>query len=131
MKIESLDRANTQKLVEGLNADLKALGEKYGVALRINGGKLVTDTAAKLNLEVTIEGTGSVRTQRLGENVDMYIKAYLPGYDADKGFKHPEMGKMTIVGWNSKAPKFPVIGATADGRRFKFPIATVKNMIAK
>jgi hypothetical protein len=130
MQIENLDRDSVKRLVDLLNADLKSLAEKYGIALRINGGKLVSDAACTLNLEVTKEGTGSVRSQRLAADLEAYGAAYLPGIDLTKPIKHFKLGPMMIVGFNARAHKTPVIAEAQDGKRYRFEIDQIKRLAA-
>jgi hypothetical protein len=131
MQIETLDRASVKTLVDLLNVDLKALGEKYGVALRINGGKLESDAACTLKLEVTKAGTGSVRSQRLAADLLAYGASYLPGIDLEKPFNHSRLGPMKIVGFNARAHRTPIIAETLSGKRYRFEIEQIKHMAAR
>lgn len=125
-KITSLDRTSTMNLTSLLNEDLKAIGEKYGIALRINGGKLATDTACTLKLEVTIAGTGTVRQQRTTDALEEYAAIYLRDIDIKKPLKHRTLGDIMIVGWNAKAWKTPVLAKSAnDGKTYRFTVDAI------
>lgn len=131
MKIETLDRASVKALSEDLNSKLAILGAEYGLSLRINGGTLINDTACKLNLEITLAGTDSVRSQKLADELKAYGNLYLPGIDLEKPLQHSSLGEIKIVGFNSRAHKAPVIAEAANGKRYKFEIDAIKRMAAR
>jgi hypothetical protein len=131
-KIESLDQKSANALIPLLNEDLKELGKKYGLLLRINGGKLITDTAVQLKLEVTIEGTGSVKKQRVTEALDKYAELYLPGIDITKPIPHPNLGTITINGLNTRAYKTPILAqASKDGVTYRFTVDQIISLHKK
>lgn len=131
MTITSLDRASVKALSDSLNAEFVVLGAKYGVQLRLAGGTLVNDSACKLNLEVTLAGTDSLRSQRLADELKACGSLYLPGIDLEKPLKHPRLGMIKIVGFNSRAHRTPVIAETTEGKRYRFEEADIKRLAAQ
>ena len=131
MQFENLDRDSVKRLVDELNNDLKTLGDLYGLTLRINGGSLISDAACTLKLEVTKEGAGSVRSQRLAADLEAYGAAYLPGVDLAKPLNHPKLGPLTICGFNSRAHRTPIIAETKQGKRYRFEIDQIKRLAAQ
>ena len=131
MKLDSLARGGATQLLKLLNNDLKMLGAKYGVELKLNGGSLVSEAACKFNLEATLTGAGSLREQRTARDLARYAGSYLPGVDLAKPLDHPSLGKLVICGWNAKGRTMPVLARAEDGRIYKFSEDAIKKLAAR
>lgn len=120
-QITSFDKNVVRSLRVELDAELAALGEKYGLKIR-TGNATLTQTSVTYKLELTVEGGMSHREERTSGSLELYANAYLPGVDITKEYKHPTVGLFKITGWNTRARTQPVMITTHDGKHYKMPV---------
>ena len=126
-KITSFERNTVRVLRDNLNADIAALGEKYGITLHL-GNASFTDTSVVFKLEATIAGGQTIKQQKVGKDLELYASIYLQGVDLTKTYKHPhpDIKTFKLVGWNSRGREYPVIVEGGDGKKYKLSIDQVK-----
>ncbi len=117
--MKEFTKQNLRELRDGLDAALKQLGEKFGVSLKLGTGRFSpTNCTFKLEAAVIAED-GQVVTKE-SQDFTRLAKVYgLSPEDLGRTFKTG--GKsFTIVGLNSKRPKYPINAKSADGKTYKF-----------
>ena len=127
--ITKFDRNVCRILRERLDAALVGLGEELGVSIRA-GHISFSPGNANVKLEVAvILPDGTVQTEEI-EDFQALAELY--------GLKKGDLGRTfqkgshayTISGMKPKSRKYPILATRDDGRRFKFPVSTVKAALA-
>jgi hypothetical protein len=129
MKLTKIDKPTLKVLRPEIDAALKAVAEKYGIAIKA-GNASFTENTAVFKLEVSLIGENG---KALTQDVDRFTQyAELIGLKPDDLGKEFKYGGNTFKVWGLKTNidgKHPVIAERADGKRFCFPIATIKNFV--
>jgi hypothetical protein len=105
-KIKEFSKANLLLLRDDINAELTALGEKYGITLQAVNGSF-SPTECTFKLEVTLEGEKTRKDTRKETLLEMYGKLYVKDFDINAIYSHPGLGDFNFVGYNSRARKNP------------------------
>jgi hypothetical protein len=122
MKITQFDRLSLIDVRAKMNQAL-ALLEEVGVHAEVGHMSFESDRATvKVQISVIGEG-GEVVTQEAAD-YDRYREMYdLP----ELGSEFVDRGETyTITGFKPRSTKYPVLVTRADGKRFKFPVITVR-----
>lgn len=123
-KITAFDKATCRDLGDRIEAALKPLADELGIVITRKGGSF---TAASFTMKIeaaTVSADGAVRS-RESEMFTHYAAVY--------GVKSDALGKtfrgrgkeFTVCGLNPRAHAMPVIATDAEGRRYKFPVASL------
>jgi len=123
MKITQFDRQSLRDVRAKMNQAL-ALLEEVGVHAEVGSMSFESDRATvKVQISVIGEG-GEVVTQEAAD-YDRYREMYdLPMLGTefiDGGHTYK------VTGFKPRSRKYPVLVTRADGKRFKFPVATVRH----
>ena len=137
-KISSFDRPTVQKLRKSLQATLDSIGKANGICLtlgniRFDRGQFRT----KLTAYVVPDGVNPTSDPQAIREMS-YADAWrrqAPFY----GFLLEHLGKTvthngsryTIAGLKPTSRKYPIMMKRDDGKMFKFPEYTVKNLLLK
>lgn len=106
-----------QNVREELNAALKLVSEKTGFTFALGNIRYGKEDFRCTLTGVAKSESGEAVTK---ERVDLDKYAFVLGenYVADKVYRHPRLGNVTIVGWRARARKSPVIIGTEDGSQY-------------
>ena len=126
-KIDSLDRDSTKIVQDRFLQALQAVAEELGLRVRAHGGSIEAGSATlKFRVEC-LSPTASAATRDHQNKMlgllglpDAYGKKFVYGHDL-----------YTVMEASLGSPKFPVIAATAYGRRRKFTVGLVQKQIAE
>ena len=88
MEIKSFDRANLKVLSMDINETLQAVGKKYGISIKTNGGTF-DHISFRLKVECSVMQDGNVISKE-----ETCFKQYASMY----GMKPEDLGKNIIVG---------------------------------
>ena len=145
--MNSFTRFSVQQLRDDITAALKAVADKHDLIIQFDGGARFSPTECNFSkikaipkapptLQQTFQSPISPTATSRG--VDPYNTLESREY-INLGYLHglkPEwlgrqfrtiQGTYTIVGLKSSYRKYPVIGISARGTRYKFPATSVKN----
>jgi len=128
--MERFDKTNLRALRPELEKALADVCAKHGITATIGSGSF-TDLECKFKLILNLEGSGEAKSTAKQADFERYAVLY--------GLEPTDFGKTFIVGGNSytitglspNRPKFPIDGMRHDGRKFKFPVLTVKIALGK
>jgi hypothetical protein len=123
-----MDRQKARLLSDAVAEALKGVEEKFGVKLSPPRGRF-----GQNNMRVTLD---FVEPTASGDFVDEEAKrldAYAEMYGLPKdvrGKSFVDRGrKFTVVGLAQRRSRFPVLVNREDGRKFKYPVETVKELV--
>jgi hypothetical protein len=127
MEIKSFDRANLKVLSMDINETLQAVGKKYGISIKTNGGTF-DHISFRLKVECSVMQDGNVISKE-----ETCFKQYASMY----GMKPEDLGKNIIVGGKAykviglrpSARRFPILAKRYDGKRFCLPLSSVKHAL--
>jgi hypothetical protein len=123
--IKEFDRKTLHLIRPEIEKALSELGAKYGIKLALGRCRFESKNAT-FNLDLsTLSESGEAETKEANA-----FKRYAQfcGLDAsDLGKEFYCNGSIyKITGYNVNAKKMPILGTRSDGKRFKFPVHTVK-----
>lgn len=129
MSLTKDDIKNARKELElALLAVQKKTGISFNVGIirfdatsmrcKIEGNVVAAGAATAVKVDPKLAELKKVAARILGKTVDL-----------DKSYKSPSLGKVKIVGYNSRAIKYPFIVLTTAGKRYKLPTYTVQDMV--
>jgi hypothetical protein len=110
----TITRAKATNISNEAVEALKAVAEKYGMTVSSQGGSIASSSVVLKFQFAGVTETGVAETPEF-----QALKRKYPTL-AGKEFDIPGMGRVTLTGWNHRAPKYP-IQYTKDGKRFKAP----------
>lgn len=124
MQTKEIDRNILRGMRTDMEAALKQVGEKYGVAISV-GNATFRPENAKFNVEVATLGAD-------GTAVSKYVsdyKRYCEMFDLKPewlGMPFMSLGtRFTVSGLNMKAQRMPVLAKNDRGKEYKFEAAAV------
>lgn len=124
--LKEFDRQSVKMLRPQLEEALAGFGEAYGVAVNVGKARYTTQNVVfSIEFAVTDDG-GQAQTQEVR---DFRERAPLHGLSADDLNRTFIRGLETysIVGWNRKAIRYPIIAAhNRTGKVYKFTVEVVK-----
>jgi len=128
-QISQFDRTTCKLLSAEFLKAMQEVATKYGVSIRAAGGKFEeTNFQMKFEAAVTNTETGVVASK---EAQDFKKFSHMFDVPASKLGKKLTINDrvFTLVGLVPSRPKFPFIATAADGKRFKFTVATIQNAL--
>lgn len=117
MKIKKFGKSGVQAVMEDIMSALEVVEEKYGVKIE-RGNASFNEVSFKCPLTVTVNDNEEV-LERKQKDFERLAKLY--GVSPD-GFnvEFTEAGRtMRVTGFNTRAPKFPIILEDSDGNSYK------------
>lgn len=126
----TINRAFCVKFRTELERDLAALGKKHGLVITGGNAKF---SANELTMQVkcsVIAGNGEVFSREKEDFKRCAVMFGLKPSDLGKKFTNFDGKTFEIVGMMPRSRKFPVLAQTANGKKFKFPAAHVKNRLS-
>jgi len=106
VKFTEFNNANLSFLRDDINAELKALGEKYGITLHVGNARF-SPTASTFKLEVAIDGEKTLKAARTENMLDLYGDLYIKNFDSKATYSFKGIGDFQFVGYNTRARKNP------------------------
>lgn len=131
MSITKFDKQSLVLLKTEILAAVVPVLSKYGVSLNFGRGTF-TSSNAKYSIELAVVNSDGVAVTRERTDWAYYApRRGLRASDLDRDFC--VRGEWyTIVGWNRRNRKYPVIAMTrGGGQRYKFPPQTVRDTIVR
>jgi hypothetical protein len=128
--IRQLDKATVMYIRKHIEAALKSLAEKLGVAIDL-GQCTFQVSNCKFQLKIAVrDASGEAVTE---ETESFKHNAKLFGFEpADLGKEFNYQGQpYTICGLKTKSRKYPLIGRAANGKNYKFPCRAVLEALGK
>jgi hypothetical protein len=126
--VTQFDRQNVKTITQEMMNELNKMGEKYGVSFgrkscRFGQADFRITVTAQINSENRDDGV--LTKEELAYNVHR-ITEDLP----ELGTEYYSNGlTMTIIGWNTRARKYPVNLMGSDGRKYKNSVYGVKSAL--
>lgn len=126
--VSELTRSNLRMIKAEINEALEAVGEKYGLDIKVGGGNF-TAANAKLNCMIATKGEGGAVNTREAE--DFKRMAFRYGLKPeDFGRTFTEGGKVyKIVGCKPKSYQYPIL-CEQGGKTYKLPADRVVRGLA-
>ena len=121
MKINQFDRANLRGLTQALEAALGTVAKEYGISIQLGRGGFTSDMFKVSVVANTVSNNAST----------VPVAAFTGSFDSSLiGRKFRFRGsEYTIAGFKPNRPKFPVIGTSARGTKYKFQTEVLNNLI--
>ena len=124
MKLVEFNRQNLREIRESLQAKLNELSEEYGAEFKA-GNISYTSESFTCKLEAIIVPDGMSKDQ-------MEFNKYCSLFElteSDYGKTFTSNGEtFTLIGLKPNRPKFPIIGMSRDGRRYKFTASALNKI---
>lgn len=129
-----MNLAQAKNARKEIDVALKALSAKLGIDFSI-GNIRFTDTGLKTTLTGVERGAAGTskaapadaKLVALLKNAHFLLPA---GFDQSKTYKSGSLGKVKIVGYNSRAPKYPFIAQqVVGGKRYRVTSFSARNMV--
>lgn len=123
--MDGFNRQTVKTIGEEIAAAAAAVAAKHGVTIEYAGGSFDPSGVATIKVRVgLIAADGTVRTKEMIALNDLGTAYGLPADAAGRTFT--ASGRtFTVTGLNPRARKMPVIAKDANGKSFKFAVATV------
>jgi hypothetical protein len=113
------------KIRKEMEEAMATIGAKHGLEFSI-GNIRYNETSFRTSLEVKEVGTKSVKEQKLEMAYEVFAKVH--GLPKLNSVIRAQDGKLLkIIGWNTRAPKYPVKAEGLDGSSWKLPIDYTKS----
>ena len=108
----TISRAKATNISNEAVEALKAVAQKHGMTVNAQGGSIAASSVVLKFQFAGVTETGVAETPEF-----LALKRKYPTL-AGKEFDIPGMGRVTLTGWNHRAPKYPV-QYRKDGKNFK------------
>lgn len=130
-------RSNLPQIRADIDAALKAVAAKHGIDFTLGRivfsdsefrGKLTGVARSAVPAAAGVSPVAPVKPEMLAlvKNTWLFGKTF----DITKEYKHPTLGTVKVVGYNSKARQYPVIIAqVGTGKRYKTSLTMAKSFI--
>jgi hypothetical protein len=134
MKIASFDRDTVGDFRKTLEADLKVLGEKYGVTFKVGNAKFArTGESCEYKVEAMTIGAKPMKKTDEETSLEFYADSLmLQGIDITKEFTIPRLGTMKVTGYRRRAPVRPFVAVCKDdGKGYILTLEDIRRYAAK
>ena len=123
MTINKIDRDNLDPILDDVMAELTKVGEKYGLDFGRKGCRY-TDGDFRMTITAQVRD----RVEGVLTKEEMNYNFHREGHGLPVlGTTYFSKGiTMTIVGWNTRARKYPVVLRGSDGKSYKASPASVR-----
>lgn len=131
MKIKEFDRTNLRQIQADIQTALKSVADNYGISLTYKGARF-SATNVSIKLEGAVIGAGGVVETKERKDWKVYAEMFgLKSAWLDKTFVVAG-DSYIIAGLATRKSKYPVLATCVrNQKRFKFPIDTIKALMAK
>ena len=126
MTPKHFDSQNAKLLVEEINEALKAVGDKWGISLKVGRRYSWWEKTMRIPLEAAIQGDDGVLCT---EEVQQFrLRCFGFGLSPDDlGRKFNYDGDhWKIKGLNPRSRRYPIIAENSAGKRMRFSLSIVK-----
>ena len=129
----AINKSTLPSIRADINAALAAVAAKHGLVMSIGNIRFTEDsfrttleakTFKQAGTEVAVAAVEQVALETAGKRV-------LGGASVDitKEYMSPTLGKVKLVGYHPRKPKYPFIVQTVSGKRFKITVASARNLV--
>ena len=124
--MDKITRENIRTLKREVEEALQPLADKHGISITMGRGSF-NATNATLKVEVATKDEDGVSVSREAEQWTHFAPRYGIAPDAvGKTVRGGLDQTFTIIGWNSRAKRYPVIAqCNATQKRYKLPASLV------
>lgn len=128
-----LTKSKVELIAKDVSVALEAIAAKHGLSFKRGGGKFNHDSFKIASIEFIVGSADKVgKVERVSPAQKNAYEVYGVTFNG-----LPPLGTtfrdgsalLTIVGWNTKAPKNPVMLEDAKGKGFKAPLGYVKRKL--
>ncbi len=127
MAITKFDRATCRLLSQEIEAALKAVAQKHGVAIKAGSGSFA-DTTFKLKVEVSVISASGVAQSSVVTDFEQHAK-FLGLQESDLGKSFLFRGtSYTICGLKLSGRKYPILAKNKNGKVYKFQVSDVRRL---
>ena len=131
MAYTEIDRPALREIRAALEEKLSALGSELGIDFSIGSARFSPSNATiKLELAL-INEDGSIETREAKDFKDYCFRYGMTPDDLGKEVTMPGGKRFTIIGCKPRSHKYPIILQRADGKRWKYGAALVRQALAK
>jgi len=128
--IRQLDKPTVTYIRKHLEAALKPLAEKLGVAIDL-GQCTFQPSNCKFQLKVAVRDCNGQAVTEEAESFKHSAKLFgLEPADLGKEFSYQGQS-YTICGLKAKSRKYPIIGQSGNGKNYKFPCRAVLEALGR
>lgn len=116
MTIKKLDKTNIDPILDEVMRELDKIGKKHGLDF---GRKCARYTEGDFRMTITAKVLNREEGVLTNEELNYNHKKVTEGLP-ELGFSYFEKGiTLTVVGWNPRARKYPIILSGSDGKGYK------------
>ena len=124
--MDKFNKAAVKGISEDIVKALKVIEDKYGITIE-RGSARYSELEFKLDLNIKVGDTEALENVEKS-NFELMAKIY--------GFNHEGYNKpfknggtiMRVVGFNTKAPKYPISLLAENGSRYKISVEAYKHL---
>ena len=133
----AITRTNITAIRNDVEAALRTIYAKHGVDVTV--GRITFNAESfRCKIEGVVRSavggptaTAPVDAKALAlKNKGYLLNSAGAVFDETKEYRSPSLGCIKVVGYNSKAKKYPFIVQTRAGKRYKFTSMSVKSFVA-
>lgn len=125
-KIQKFSKDNLDPVLDDVMNELRKVGEKYGLHF---DRKTCRYGAAEFRMTVTAEVLDKLDGCLTDEESNYDWNARVQNLP-ERGFQYYNQGiTMTVVGWNKRARKYPIILKGSDGKSYKSSVMNLKGRV--
>jgi hypothetical protein len=123
--MDKFNKAAVKGISEDIVKALKVIEDKYGITIE-RGSARYSELEFKLDLNIKVGDTEALENEEK-RNFELMAKMY--GFNPE-GYNKPFKNGgtiMRVVGFNTKAPKYPISLLAENGSRYKISVEAYKH----
>jgi hypothetical protein len=128
----AINKSTLPSIRAEINAALAAVGSKHGLVLSIGNIRFTADSFRTTLEAKTFSQAGREVAAIAVEQIDLESagqRVLGTGVDLTKEYMSPTLGKVKLIGYHPRKPKYPFIVQTTAGKRFKITVASARNLV--
>lgn len=129
----AINKSTLPSIRAEINAALAAVASKHGLVMSIGNIRFTEDsfrttleakTFKQAGTEVAVAAVEQIALETMGQRV-----LGVTVEDLAKEYMSPTLGKVKLIGYHPRKPKYPFIVQTTAGKRFKITVASARNLV--
>lgn len=126
--INKFDKENLDPVLDDVMRELRKVGEKYGLDF---GRKSCRYGSGDFRMTITAKVRDRAEGVKTKEERDYDLNRHRHGLP-DRGYEYFSNGiTMTVVGWNSRARKYPIVLKGSDGKGYKTSVMSLQLQLGR